>query len=224
MLPNTDNAIDISNITAAFLSADDLHIASSILYNAYFDDPLFKDIFRSDDEGYDDRLRSAIREEIKTFWEAKQPIIGLYNDEQLLAVACLISPDAAFGAGRYWHWRLRMLLTAGYLGTKQMLEKEQKVRSAIVAERYHMLSFIGVYPEYQHLGLGHTLMGAIYSVVSDSPDSEGVGVYVTVPKCKAFFMDGAYEFVEDCTVGEITGQVMFKKRLVATTAHSSTAK
>jgi hypothetical protein len=67
-------------------------------------------------------------------------------------------------------------------------------------------------------------MGAIDSVVSESPDSEGVGVYVTVPKCKAFFMDGAYIFVEDCVVGEITGQVMFKKRLSPTVSASTSTE
>lgn len=55
-------------------------------------------------------------------------------------------------------------------------------------------------------------MGAIDSVVLDSTESEGVGVYVTVPKCQAFFEDGAYDFVDNCTVGSITGEVMYKPR------------
>ncbi|MFC3093106.1 GNAT family N-acetyltransferase [Alteromonas sediminis] len=212
MLTDTSVTFDLSNVKAAYLTAEELRVAASILYNAYHDDPLFCDIFRSEDEGYEDRLRSAIKEELHTFYNAKQPVIGLHLNERLLAVACLIAPDAAFGSGRYWHWRLRMLLTAGMFGTKQMLEKEQRIRQSIPADRFHMLSFIGVYPEYQHLGLGHVLMGAIDSVLLESPDSEGVGVYVTVPKCKAFFEDGAYELVDHCTVGSITGEVMFKPR------------
>ncbi len=58
-------------------------------------------------------------------------MIGLFHESRLLSVACLTGPDAAFGAGRYWHWRLRMLLTAGLFGTKQMLEKEEKVRNLV---------------------------------------------------------------------------------------------
>lgn len=213
MFSEKSSSIDLERVKAVFISEEDLPVAASILYNAYHDDPLFCDIFKVDDEYYEDRLRSAIREELHTFFEAKQPIIGLFHENSLLAVACLIAPDAAFGAGRYWHWRLRMLLTAGFLGTKQMLEKEQKVREALSAQRYHMISFIGVYPQYQHMGLGHVLMGAIDSVINESPDSEGVGVYVTVPKCEAFFNDGDYQFVQNCTVGQITGQVMFKTRI-----------
>ena len=151
-------APDMDNIKAIYLAAEDLKIAASILYQAYHDDPLFMDIFQVNKEGYESRLRSAIREELNAFWQARQPMIGLFDNNRLLAVACLIGPDAEFGPSRFWHWRLKMLLTAGYFGTKQMVDKEQKVREHIPAQRYHMLSFIGVHPDYQHYGLGHVLM------------------------------------------------------------------
>lgn len=129
MLSDSAVTFDLNAVTASYLTAEELHIAASILYNAYHDDPLFCDIFKAQDEGYEDRLRSAIKEELHTFYNAKQPVIGLHHDERLLAVACLIAPDAAFGSGRYWHWRLRMLLTAGLFGTKQMLGKNSEFAS-----------------------------------------------------------------------------------------------
>ena len=199
-------------LKAIYLTAEDLKIAGSILYQAYHDDPLFVDIFQAEKEGYESRLRSAIREELNAFWLARQPMVGLFEGERLLAVACLISPDVAFGAGRFWHWRLKMLLTAGFFGTKQMLEKEQRVRENIPAERFHMLSFIGVHPDHQHHGLGHVLMSAVDSVVQEDPQSEGVGVFVTLPKCLSFFEDGDYKHVTDLEVGHITGQIMFKNQ------------
>ena len=203
-----------SDIKAIYLTAEDLKIAGSILYQAYFDDPLFVDIFQSEKEGYESRLRSAIREELNAFWISRQPMIGLFEGERLLAVACLISPNSAFGPGRFWHWRLKMLLTAGFFGTKQMVEKEQKVREHMPAETFHMLSFIGVHPDHQHRGLGHILMSAIDSVMLEEPDSQGVGVYVTLPKCLSFFEHGDYKLIEDLEVGHITGQIMFRQRPV----------
>ncbi|MDM7860224.1 GNAT family N-acetyltransferase [Alteromonas sp. ASW11-36] len=199
-------------IKAIFLTAEDLKVAASILYNAYFDDPLFVDIFDAEKEGYENRLRSAIREELHAFWIAKQPIVGLFDDGRLLAVACLISPDAAFGAGRYWHWRLKMLLTAGFFGTKQMIDKEERVRECMPAENYHMLSFIGVHPDYQDQGLGHVLMNAIDSVLLDDEKSQGVGVYVTLPKCLSFFKGGHYDYIQELEFGHITGHIMFRPR------------
>lgn len=199
-------------IKAVFLSAEDLKVAGSILYQAYHDDPLFMEIFQAEKEGYESRLRAAIREELNSFWIARQPMIGLFEDERLLAVACLISPDACFGPGRFWHWRLKMLLTAGFFGTRQMVEKEAKIKAHVPANHYHMLSFIGVHPDHQHHGLGHILMGAIDTLLQEDPVSEGVAVYVTVPKCRAFFEDGHYQLLEELETGRIKGQLMFRKR------------
>lgn len=203
---------DNARVKAVYLTAEDLKIAASILYLAYHDDPLFMDIFQADKEDYEPRLRSAIREELGAFWQARQPMIGLFEDERLLAVACLNSPTGSVSPGRFWHWRLKMLLTAGLFGTRQMVEKEEKVRADMPADQYHMLSFIGVHPDHQHRGLGHILMSAIESVMLEEPNSEGVGVFVTLPKCLGFFEDGNYDRIKDLALGRVVGQIMFRPR------------
>ena len=203
---------DLSNIKAVYLVAEDLKIAASILYLAYYDDPLFVDIFNSEKEGYESRLRSAIREELNAFWLAKQPMIGLFDDERLVAVACMVNPNAELGPNRFWHWRLRMLLTAGYFSTKQMVEKETRVRERVPAEHFHMLSLIGVHPDHQHNGLGHMLMSAIEGVMLEDINSQGVGMFVTLPKCLSFFKNGHYDLVEEIEVGRIKGHLMFRSR------------
>jgi N-acetylglutamate synthase-like GNAT family acetyltransferase len=203
---------DVANIKAVYLVAEDLKIAASILYLAYYDDPLFVDIFQYEKEGYESRFRSAIREELNAFWLAKQPMIGLFDDARLVAVACLMNPDAKLGPNRFWHWRLKMLLTAGYFGTKQMVEKETIVRSRLPAKHFHMLSLIGVHPDQQDHGLGHVLMSAIEGIMLEDLDSQGVGMYVTLPKCLSFFEDGHYDLVEELDVGQIKGHLMFRPR------------
>jgi GNAT superfamily N-acetyltransferase len=202
----------VANIKAVYLIAEDLKIAASILYLAYHDDPLFVDIFQYEKEGYESRLRSAIREELNAFWLAKQPMVGLFDGDRLVAVACLVSPDSELGPNRFWHWRLKMLLTTGYFGTKQMVEKETKVRERLPAEHFHMLSLIGVHPDHQAHGLGHVLMSAIEGIMLEEPNSQGVGIYVTLPKCLSFFEDGHYNLVEELDLGNIKGYLMFRPR------------
>jgi ribosomal protein S18 acetylase RimI-like enzyme len=202
----------LDNVKAIYLAAEDLKIAASLLYLAYYDDPLFVDIFNSEKEGYESRLRSAIREELNAFWLAKQPMIGLFDDERLVAVACLVNPNAELGPNRFWHWRLRMLLTAGYFSTKQMVEKETRIRERVPAENFHMLSLIGVHPDHQHNGLGHMLMSAIEGIMLEDYDSQGVGMFVTLPKCLSFFENGHYNLVEELKVGRIKGYLMFRPR------------
>jgi ribosomal protein S18 acetylase RimI-like enzyme len=203
---------DLDNIKAVYLASEDLKIAASILYVAYRDDPLFVDIFQYEKEGYESRLRSAIREELNAFWLTKQPMIGLFDNDRLVAVACLVSPDAELGPNRFWHWRLKMLLTAGYFGTKQMVDKEIKVRERVPAEYFHMLSLIGVHPDQQDHGLGHVLMSAIEGIMFEDPKSEGISMFVTLPKCLSFFEDGNYNLVEELEVGNIKGHLMFRPR------------
>jgi GNAT superfamily N-acetyltransferase len=204
--------VDLSRVKAVYLAAEGLKVAASILYQAYHDDPLFVDIFDYQKEGYESRLRSAIREELNAFWLSKQPMIGLFDNDRLIAVACVMSPDSSLGPNRFWHWRLKMLLTAGYFGTKQMVEKEAVVKENIPASRFHMLSLIGLHPDQQAHGLGHMLMSAIDTVMLEEPDSEGIGMFVTLPKCLSFFEDGGYELVKQLEVGHIQGHLVFKPR------------
>ncbi len=210
---NSSEAIDhYNNVKAIYLTAEELKVAGSLLFQSYRDDPVFADIFQIKLEGYESRLRAAIREELNAFWQAKQPIIGLFDGDRLLAVACLNSSEAAFGAGRFWHWRLKMLLTAGYFCTMQMLEKEQKVRENVPAEHFHMLSFIGVHPDAQHHGLGHMLMSAVESVMLDDENSSGIAVYATLDKYRQFFEGGKYRLIKELEVGNIKGHLMFRDR------------
>lgn len=201
-----------SQLKAALLGGEDLKLAASLLFQSYHDDPLFTEIFRVSEPGYEARLRSAIREELNTFWQAEQPTIGLFYHEQLLGVACVVGPDSGIGASRLWHWRLKMLLTAGYVSTQQLLQKEQKIHAAMPAKAYHMLAFIAVAPKYQHAGLGHYLMQAVDSLVDEDADSAGIGVFVTLDKYKSFFADDHYEQVSELVFGSVSGSLMFRAK------------
>jgi len=200
------------NIKATYLSAHELKLASSLLYQAYHDDPVFLDIFNSDKEDYEQRLRGAIREELNAFWQAKQPMIGLYLGETMVGVACINSPDETLSSDRFWHWRLKMLLNAGYFSTKQMMKKEQTVLAAVPLKVFHFLSFIAIHPLHQHHGFGHYLMAAVNTVLDEHPDSEGVAVYATSEKFKEFFKNVDYQSVEEVTVGNVGGAVMVHYR------------
>lgn len=206
------NNFEPAQLNAALLGGEDLKLAASLLYQSYHDDPLFMDIFRAADTDYEARLRSAIREELSTFWQAGQPIIGLFYHEQLLGVACVVGPDSGIGSSRLWHWRLKMLLTAGYVSTRQLLQKEEKIHAAMPAKRYHMLAFIAIAPKYQHAGLGHYLIHAVDALVDKDSASAGIGVFVTLEKYQRFFADDHYYQVSDLVFGSVSGTLMFRPR------------
>jgi GNAT superfamily N-acetyltransferase len=200
------------DIRATYLCAEELKLAASLLFQSYHDDPVFLEIFNSEKEGYEQRIRASIREELSAFWQAKQPMVGVFLGDSLVGVACLNSPDDSVGTDRFWHWRLKMLLTAGYFSTKQMIEKEQKVMAAVPLKKFHMLSFIAIHPLHQNHGFGHYLMSAVDTVLKEHGDSEGVAVYATTGKFRAFFENANYEFIQDVSVGKVSGALMVNYR------------
>jgi hypothetical protein len=204
------SVIDKTNvdIKAAYLSAEDLKLAASLLYQAYHDDPVFLEIFSADKSDYEQRLRASIREELNAFWQAKQPMVGLYLGDNMVGVACLNNPEEGVSSERFWHWRLKMLLGAGYFGTKQMIEKEKIVLASVPLKKFHMLSFIAIHPLHQHHGFGHYLMAAVNTILAEHKDSEGVAVYATSKKYKAFFDGVNYQFIKEVTVGNVSGSLM----------------
>ncbi|RVT46421.1 GNAT family N-acetyltransferase [Rheinheimera sediminis] len=211
MMPNQP-ALDLNQLKAQLLTPDELKLAASLLYQSYHDDPVFMEIFQSEKTDYEQRLRAAIREELNVFWQEEQPIIGIFIEQQLLGVACVTEPGSKLSGDRFWHWRLKMLLTAGFVSTKQLLEKEQRIHAAMPVQHYHMLAFIAISPKYQHLGLGHYLMHAVDSVVEKNPASLGIGVFVTLDKNKAFFNSDHYQQVTELNFSKVKGTLMFRAR------------
>lgn len=196
-----------------YLVAEDLKYAASLLYQAYHDDALLMSLFQADKPDYEKRLRAAIREELHAFWEADQPMIGLFDGDSLLGVVCLTEPGKSFGPGRYWHWRLKMLLTAGYVSTKQLVEKEEIIQAAIGKElaldNYHMLAFIAVNPRYQQQGWGDMLVRAAQQALEDAPQSEGIAVLITQPQHKNLFVTHGFRSVTQLEIGAISGELFF---------------
>lgn len=201
-------AIQVKPLSSRYLPA-----AASLLYQSYYDDPLLMEIFKADKPDYAKRLRAAIAEEVNGFFQAKEHVIGLFNNKQLLGVCCLVSPDFGLSVGRFWHWRLKMLLTAGFMSTKQLIEKEEKLRAAISYSRYHMIAFIAIAPNHQQHGLGQHLLQHVRELVEQDDTSSGVGVYVTIQGYRNFFVDFDFEYVSEVAVGYVKGQLMFRNTL-----------
>lgn len=195
-----------------YLGQEHLATAASLLFQAYQDDPLFQSIFQVEKEGYTQRLRAAIREELTVFLEHQQPMFGLFHEDTLEGVVCMTQPGSNFGPNRFWHWRLRMLLTAGFVSTKQMLEKERIIAEAMPVSNYHMLTFIAVHPNYQQQGLGDLLVHAARNELAQHTESAGIALLATRTEYANFFGQRGFHELRSIQVGEIKGQLMFLAR------------
>jgi len=211
----TINPAQLREGQLTYLVAEDLKMAASLLYQAYHDDALLMAIFQAEKPDYEKRLRAAIREELMAFWEAQQPMLGVFDGDSLIGVVCLTQPGKSFGPGKYWHWRLKMLLTAGYVSTMQLLEKERLIQEAVGGDDYHMLAFIAVSPRYQQQGWGDLLVRAAQAALDEEPQSRGIAVYVTQPQHLKLFEQNGYELVQELDVGDVHGKLLFQSRAQA---------
>jgi len=200
---------------AHYLTAEDINVAASLIYQAYHDDPVLQKMLGSGEgalSDYEKKLRALVREELASFWHGKQPLVGLFQGERLKAVACIIQSDSEVQAERYWHWRLKLMLSAGYLTTHQLIEKERTIRKALeTMGNYYFLAFIAVDPHFQQQGLGNLLLKGLEDLLVENKEASGIAVFVTKGEHEDFFLHHDYELLQRLEFNNVTGDLMFKK-------------
>ena len=200
----------LEHYKAVYLTAEDLRVAASIIYNAYYDDPFFLEVFgREDSSVYEQKLRAAIREELNTLWQQDQPLIGLFDGERLIGVACVITQQIPIGQSRYWHWRLKMVLGTGWKSTQGLMEKETCLLSHLPSEKCGILQFIALTPTEQKKGNGAKLVEAVLSWCDEQPHLEGIGVFVNHPKHHKVFSAQGFNSLAAVTIGHVKGEILF---------------
>ncbi|WP_352297674.1 GNAT family N-acetyltransferase [Pseudoalteromonas sp. 20-MNA-CIBAN-0454] len=199
-----------------YLAAEDISIAASLIYQAYHDDPILQIMLNYEQESksaYEKKLRSLIREELSSFWQEKQPLIGLYRNDKLKAVACVFESNSQLQAQRYWHWRLKLMLSAGYLQTNQLIDKEQTIRDALEQQgNYYFLAFIAVDPHFHGQGFGRYLLRGLNDLVQSNAESTGMAVFVTRKEHTQFFKTEGFESFKQLTFNKIAGELLFKSK------------
>lgn len=199
-----------------YLAAEDISIAASLIYQAYHDDPILQTMLNYEQESksaYEKKLRSLIREELSSFWQEKQPLIGLYRNDKLKAVACVFESNSQLQAQRYWHWRLKLMLSAGYLQTNQLIDKEQTIRDALQQQgNYYFLAFIAVDPHFHGQGFGRYLLRGLNDLVQSNAESTGMAVFVTRKEHTQFFKTEGFESFKQLTFNKVAGELLFKSK------------
>ncbi|TMP46113.1 N-acetyltransferase [Pseudoalteromonas citrea] len=202
-------------LAVKYLSPEDTRVAASLLYQAYHDDPILRAMLMAKKEqDYEAKLRALIREELVSFGQGQQPIVGLFEGSNLVATACVFEAQSNLQASRYWHWRLRLMMSAGYLQTQQLIEKEDTIRLALSEYgHYYFLAFIAVDPHIQGQGLGHYLLAGLDDLVATNDAASGMAVFVTKIEQKAFFVSHGYQSVKTLCFNKVNGELMFKKKI-----------
>ncbi|KZN32698.1 GNAT family N-acetyltransferase [Pseudoalteromonas luteoviolacea] len=213
-MTTTEEQAPNTEISVKFLAPEDIHVAASLLYQAYHEDPLLINILNESNESkYESKLRALIREELSSFGKAGQPIVGVYVNDNLVAVACAFASQSEIDAARGWNWRLRLMMATGRLQTQQLLEKERTIQAQLSEyQGYYFLSFIAVDPHYQGLGYGHYLLSALDTLVVENQGVAGLAVFVTKSNQVNFFESHGYQLIKQLVFKSASGDLLFKPR------------
>ncbi|PMG77147.1 GNAT family N-acetyltransferase [Shewanella sp. 10N.286.51.B7] len=194
---------------AVYLTAEDLRVAASIIYNAYHDDPFFIEALATTNQAsYEQKLRAAIREELTELWQQEQPLIGWFDGVRLIGVACVITHQVPLGESRYWHWRLKMVLGTGWNSTQALIKKEHSILESLPSKQYGILQFIALTPNEQSKGNGAKLIEAVLSWCDEQPDLDGIGVFVNNPKHAELFAREGFNHLSELSIGSVDGEIL----------------
>ncbi|MGB0894492.1 MAG: GNAT family N-acetyltransferase [Parashewanella sp.] len=200
----------VNECRAVYLTAEDIRIASSLLYNAYLNDPFFNQVLNQGEQSsYEQKLRAAIREELSSLWEQNQVLIGLFDGDRLLGVACILTQDVPLGIARKWNWRLKMMLATGWKPTQSLIDKESNIVNKLPNRHCGILQFIAVAPNEQNKGYGSKLIRAVQSWELDQPLVQGIGVFVTNDDDIKLFFNAGFEAIADINTAGVVGNLMY---------------
>lgn len=200
----------VDQCRAVYLTAEDLRVAASILYNAYHSDPLFLDALTTGEQTqYEKKLRGAIREELNELWQQEQALIGLFDGDRLIGVACIATQQVPLGEARYWHWRLKMLLSTGWQSTQALMKKESQIVDNLPSKECGILQFIAISPFEQGKGFGHKLVQAVLSWCDEQPELDGIGLFASRVSDIHLFNHHRFEKRTELMIGNILGELLF---------------
>ena len=182
-----------------------------MLLNAYKDDPFFRSTLPASD--YEQRLRAAIREELQALWQQNQKLVGLFIGDTLVGIAALLDHSYPKGQTRFWNWRLKMALGAGWGSARQWMAREEALVDLTPASPFSLLQFIAIAPNYQQRGYGRLLLQAIVNLANEH--HENLAAYVYQPEHGTLFESQGFESIGEINSNGVLGRLYFKRDTAA---------
>jgi shikimate kinase len=205
VIATSDGGISVRRLTGA-----DRRAAAAVVIAAFERDPVTRYVLSGDRPGYERRLRAFVAAGLDLHLSLQQPIIGVADQETLVGVALLTEPEARLTTRRLLAWFGRIAATAGPGTLRRFIHQERERQYFKPASRHHILSSIGVLPEYQGRGYGGVLLAAVHELAHAHPSSTGVVLDTSNGRSVALYRSVGYKVCGRVRVGSTSETVMFR--------------
>lgn len=221
MQTGTDSSEKPARAGTVRLDASARNEAISILVHAYKNEATFRYLFDHRKSGYQQRVRATIRELVDLYFELNQETIGILANDTLVAVAFVGEPELRLNLVDHLSWRLRMVLTAGFVSTRRYLDYHQRINELLPQPQAHQLPLMGVKPNYQNLGYGRMLLKSVEALCAENPRGAGLVLDTGNSRYLPFYESEGFRSIGRITLGDSEDHVLFREvRKTATEAVS----
>ena len=207
-MPQVDlNEVEVVRIDERFSRQ-----ARSLLYHSYKDEPTFQYLLDSHRPGYKQRIRATIRELIKLHLDRGGFVYGVMhkNQERLLGIAFFSDLELKMDISKQLLWRMKMVLTAGFEGTRRFVQYFNDVQESLPAKNHRMVSLIGIHPDFQKQGLGKLLLEKIHDLTDKDKNSIGLFLDTGNNRYLDFYKSLNYETFTELPLGPLQEYVLFR--------------
>jgi GNAT superfamily N-acetyltransferase len=204
--------ITLDDVTVVRLDERFNRQARSLLYHSYKDEPTFKYLLDAHRPGYKQRIRATIRELIRLHMDRGEFVFGVIHkaEDRLLGVAFFSDLQLKMEISKQLVWRLKMILTAGFAGTRRFVKYFNDVQESLPPKNHRMVSPIGIHPDFQKQGLGKLLLESIHAISDQDDNSIGLFLDTGNNRYLDFYRSLGYEVFTELPLGQLKEFVLFR--------------
>jgi GNAT superfamily N-acetyltransferase len=159
-----------------YLSENNPAEVVDMLSNAFYDYPVMHYVLGNKDN-YKERLHKLVRFFIEARVLRNEPILGVYNSDNILVAAAIVTlPEDIPAPEKLIEHRKILWKELGSDAQKRYEIYGKAASTLLPTEPHHHLNMIGVSSEYIGKGLARMLIDKIVELVGSHPDSTGLSL------------------------------------------------
>lgn len=167
-------------------------------------------ICHADGEELRRRLRFLFQSGLSLQTTAKQPVLCVSKDNQVVGVAVIQEPGISFSLWAQIKWLAGVSCGVSPSVAWNLLQSMRILKQYHPLDPHYYLLFLGVHPDFQGKGFARTLLDAVHALSDAHPLSTGVYLETANSKNLSFYEHFRYRLKTQVEINNITTFIMFR--------------
>jgi GNAT superfamily N-acetyltransferase len=185
------------------LNYDDKPDAVEILATAFYDYPVMRYVLSDAGNRYPDHIRALVGFYLETRYTRDWPILGLWHNGELQAVAGINAPEALPWPPELHEKYADLGVAIGDAAIERMEAFENECDASEPEEPHYFLGIIGVNPEAQGKGYAGAIIDQLKEMSRLHPTSQGVCLTTQSDANIALYKHLGFRLIDETRVGEL---------------------